>query len=80
MEGMSPETAEKLMFGVTTLAWECTGCGETRQEFLLGSDTNTLDEVLDKVQEFGQQMVDRDGQKYLVTRWTQQPTGVIPIR
>jgi hypothetical protein len=80
LDGMAQETAEKLMFGVTTLSWACE-CGDSKQEYLLGSDQNTLDEVLDKVVEFGQQIVDRDGQKYLVTKWaTQAPLSAIPIR
>lgn len=82
MEQLSPEMAEKLLFGVTSLVWECTECGLTRQEYLLGSDMNTLDEVLDKVGEFGSQMVEREGVRYLVTRWVQQQqsTGVLPLR
>lgn len=76
------EMAERAIFGVTSLAWECADCGETRQEYMLGSDQNTLDEVLDKVLEFGQQMVERDGNRYLVTKWVVQPVqpGVLPIR
>ena len=80
-ELLSGENAERLLFGVTTLVWECTTCGESRQEMMLGSDQNTLDEVLDKVDEFGNQTVTRGENKYVVNRFVQpQLINGIPVR
>lgn len=78
-ELLSKESAEKLLFGVTTLAWECTSCGATRQEFLLGSDQNTLDEVLDKVDEFNSHILTRGETRYLITKFV-SPNNGIPLR
>lgn len=81
LESLKSDIAEKLIFGVTTLAWECSTCGETRQEFLLGSDQNTLDEVLDKVDEFGNQLVTRGEDKYVVNKFVPpQLINGIPLR
>jgi hypothetical protein len=78
---VTPETSEKLMFGVTTLLSECETCGETKQEFLLGSDENMLDDILDKVDEFGNQTVNREENKYVVSRFIQpQMINGIPLR
>jgi hypothetical protein len=80
-EMLKGEVVEKLLFGVTTLVWECASCGNTRQEFLLGSDQDTLDEVLDKVDEFGNQVVVRGENKYVVNRFIQpQLINGIPLR
>ena len=82
LDKLEPALIEKAMFGFTTLGWECSTCGHTRQEIMIGSDVNTLDEVIDKTLEFGSQVVEREGNRYILTKWNPQQTaaGIVPIR
>lgn len=65
-EGMTAETLEKVLFGVTTLLWECTITGDTRKEELLGSDESQLTLLCEKADKFGMQYVTVNGKSYAI--------------
>ena len=73
---------EKASFGVTTLLWECDKCSATKKEEMLGSENDTLEELVKKVKLTGPQYIERDGETYIFNKYipiTSYP-GNIPIR
>ena len=76
------ETIEKTLFGVTVILWQCLVCKDLRKEEMLGSDENTLDELIVKSEEYGPQFIEREGKTYVVAKY-QVPVAApasIPIR
>ena len=79
------DTVEKTLFGITTILWQCLVCKDFRKEEMLGSDENTLEEMITKAEEYGPQFIERDGGKVYVIAKYQTPVanasgGNIPIR
>jgi len=75
-----PLILQKVLFGVTSYMWECSKCGTTQKEELLGSDENQLTEVLEKANRLGMQYVDHNGESYGVAKVPKDiPTQKIPI-
>lgn len=73
------DVLQKLLFGVTTTMSECLICHQRLVNEYLGSDRERLDEILDKVETFGVQYYQRDGNTYMIQKYQpQQP--VVPIR
>jgi hypothetical protein len=66
---LPPEFWDKYIFGTTTYLWECKGCGDTRKEILPGSETPYIDELLEKVNIFGNQFIKRDGKIYIISEY-----------
>ena len=73
---------EKAAFGVTTLLWDCDKCSLTKKEEMLGSENETMEELIKKVKMTGPQFVERDGETYVFNRWVPASSvpGNIPIR
>lgn len=72
----------KAMFGVTTILQECLLCRRTRRTEMLGSDNPQLDDILDKVELYGPQYLQRTGITYTIQRYQQpiQQGGALPLR
>ena len=80
-EGLEKDTLEKLYFGVTTLLWECTKCGATRKEEILGTDENQLLDIFDKVEKYGMQYVKEGNNIFAVAKWVPPATqNTVPTR
>ena len=77
---LSEELAQKAMFGATTLVWLCQSCGEMRAEEVLGAEEGELDDVIEKVRLMGPQLLERDGERFVVARAMTQAPGTLPIR
>ena len=60
---------EKVIMGVTTLLWKCTVCNNFKKEELLGSDVDTLEELMEKADEYGPQYVQRGDKTFVVMRY-----------
>ena len=74
---------QQTLFGLTVILWQCLVCKELRKEEMLGSDENTLDELIVKSEEYGPQFVEREGGKVYVIAKYQVPAAApagIPIR
>lgn len=77
---------DKLVFGMTTYLWECQGCGTIRREECRGLETASLDEILDRVDSYGNQQIVRENKVYVVLPYKQNPVAQpvmpskIPIR
>lgn len=74
---------EKLMFGVTAFLWECVLCNETKKDYLVGSETTTLQEELDKAELYGPQYVERNGITFEIKKFQAQSNiqpGMLPLR
>ncbi len=78
------DTIEKMLFGATIYLWECVICRSLRKETMLGHDVSQLDEMIDKIDQYGSQYIQRaDGQTYIIAKWQQQPAqhnNVLPLR
>ena len=57
LDEMSQDLAEKIMLGVTTYLWECLLTGDVKTKEILGSDSDVLSELLNKVRQYGTQVV-----------------------
>jgi hypothetical protein len=77
----NPELLQVLLLGVTTIVDECQLCHVTRKEVLHGSPDPQLDEMLDKVLQYGPQFMQRDGNTFVFQQYrpAPQPVGV-PLR
>lgn len=72
---------EKLFFGVTSLMWRCTICHEFHKEELLGSDEETLDELIEKAEVYGPQFIIQGDKTYALTRYVPPvQAGALPVR
>lgn len=66
--------------GVTTILWKC-ACGEFKKEEMRGSDETPLEEILAKVESYGSQYLNYNGNIYLVGKYVQpQQTETLPLR
>lgn len=76
------EFLEKASFGVTTILWECDKCQETKKVEMLGSDNDTLEDLVKKVKMTGPQFVERNGETFVFNKWNPASNipGTIPIR
>ncbi len=82
LENLPVETVQKLSLGVTTYVWECSLTGDLRTEELLGSDSDTLQDILAKANQYGKQTIrDENGNIYTIDRHI-SPTDLtsLPVR
>lgn len=56
-------------YGVTTLLWSCTSCGEFHKEELVGTDENRWLQIVENVDKHGMQYVKENGKVYGVAIW-----------
>lgn len=81
LEGSDEKTLQKALFGVTVLVWRCVVCSESRQEEVLGSDENQLDELLEKVEAYGPQYLQKEGITFVVAKYQPAPLPTtLPLR
>jgi len=82
IQDLDTKTIERLSMGVTTMLWECSKCAETKKEEMLGSDEDTMLELISKVKRTGPQYIERDGETYVFNKWSppSMPSNVLPIR
>lgn len=60
---------EKAVCGVTTYMWQCAITGELRKQEILGSDSDELAELVDKVDKGGMQYIRMNGNTYAIAQW-----------
>ena len=74
--------SEKILFGVTILLWQCLVCKIFRKEEMLGSDTDTLQDLIDKAEMYGPQFIQKGNQTYVISQYSPvaSQTGNIPVR
>lgn len=79
---ISEALAQKIIFGVTTFLWECTECRQSKKEEMIGSDEDKLDSFMDAASELGPQLITRDGESYILSRYIPQPANpeLLPVR
>ena len=63
---------DRALFGLTTLLWKCTACAEFKKEELLGSDVDTLEELMVKADEYGPQYIQQGDKTFVVMRYVAQ--------
>ena len=80
--GLPEDLVKELILGVTTYTWECSLTGDIRTEKMLGSDGDTLQDILQKVKMYGKQVVtDEKGIKYAIDVYLQpQDIASLPVR
>ena len=61
IEDVSEALVEKSLFGMTVILWQCVVCANTKQEAVLGTDEQPLDLLLEKVEQFGPQYIQKPG-------------------
>jgi len=72
------ELTQLSMTGMTTFLFQCTECKEFKKEEVQGLETTTLDNLIDKVNVSGPEYVLKDGQTYILMRYTKQEN--LPVR
>ncbi len=77
----SESVAQELLFGITTLLFKCLLCSDLKQEKVLGTDEQPLDEILNKANLYGPQYIQKDNVTYVVAKYQPpvQSTN-IPLR
>lgn len=60
---------EKVILGVTTLLFKCTACAGFTKDELLGSDVDTLEELMDKADLYGPQYVLQEDKTFVIMRY-----------
>ena len=70
---------QKAILGVTSYLWQCKICSDVKTQEMLGSDTNQLAEICEKVDTFGPQYIEEAGKNYVISRWV-NPSEQIPVR
>lgn len=82
LEKLGSDLILELSLGVTTYVWECSLTGDIRTEKILGSDTDTLQDILQKVKMYGKQFItDEHGIKYVIDVYLQpQDLTSLPVR
>lgn len=73
-------TLEKALFGVTTVLWECSVCGNLRKEEMLGTDENQLFELLAKAKQHGMQYVKDGDTTYAIAEVPPVQSDKVPLR
>jgi len=63
---LSKAFLDKAIFGFTTYIWECEGCGEIKIKECLGVEITTLEDVLDRVDIYGNQPIVKGEKEYVV--------------
>ncbi len=72
---------QKALFGATVLLWKCVVCSKTRQEEVLGTDENQLDNLLEKAEQYGPQYIQKEGVTFVVAKYQSQVSQVsVPVR
>lgn len=82
LDKLSTEMVQKLSLGVTTYVWECSLTGDIRKEEVLGSDSDTLQDILNKANQYGKQVIkDGSGNLYIIDRYI-DPSDLtsLPVR
>lgn len=68
LEKLPQDMAEKMILGVTTYMWECLITGDVRKQEILGSDTQTIEELLIKAKQYGKQIIkDESGNIFTIS-------------
>jgi len=75
---INPAGDPKLVFGVTTLVWNCSICGALQQAELLGSDENRWAQIVENVNKHGMQYIKEGDKTYGVAQWMPE-TSSSPI-
>jgi len=69
-EGIAPELLERILLGVTTYLFECQTCHAHRHEMIVGSDRDTLEELMERTLQFGPQHVkNAQGEIFVVSKY-----------
>ena len=73
---------QKITLGVTTYILECALTGDRKTEEILGSDRDTLDDVLSKVNQYGKRIIrDSNDRSYSIDRhFEQTDIASLPVR
>lgn len=82
VDQLSEDAKQQAIMGVTTILWQCSGCGETKKETMLGSDEDTFEELMQKAELLGPQYIQRDGKTYVFMQWVppSEQQGYIPVK
>lgn len=63
-------TVQKITLGVTTYLWKCTITGDTKTEEMLGSNKDTLEDILNNVNQYGQKIIKNSaGHSFIIDRY-----------
>ena len=78
----SPELLQKTLFGITTLLFKCVLCPALKQEEVLGTDEQPLDQLLEKVEIIGPQYIQKEGVTFVVAKYQPpiQQSANLPLR
>lgn len=60
---------ERALFGVTTIIFKCSACGEIEKQEMVGSDENRWHEIIERVERNGIQYIKEGGKVYGVAEW-----------
>lgn len=76
------QLSERMQFGVTVLLFQCTLCKNFVKEEMLGTDIDVLEDLIEKVESFGPQLVQHGNEAYVISKYqpSPPPTGTIPVR
>lgn len=73
-------TLNAALLGKTTFLFECPICFARQREEVFGSPNPQLDDMLDKVELYGPQYMQRNGVVFLFQRYQNPQTTTLPIR
>jgi hypothetical protein len=82
-EGLSSETLEKAIFGVTSFLFQCENTGDFCEKTIVGSDDDRTEELCEKVRQFGAQTITYNGDTYAIARLAtanSDPETRVPIK
>lgn len=80
LEGVDAAILERALLGVTTYLWECKFCSQVRKEETLGSDSNQLEEILDKALKYGIQYIEHDGTNFAIAKVPGRNEDTVALR
>lgn len=72
-------TIEKALFGVTTFILKCVICQVLTKEEMLGSDEVQLNDMVQKINQYGPQYFQEDNVTYVVQRYVPAPKSVMDL-
>jgi hypothetical protein len=70
---------EYVLYGATTIIYECVICHIFNTVTMLGTTKPQLDELVDKIEAYGPQYFQRNNITYILQRYVAQPTN-LPLR
>ena len=67
--------------GITTILWKCS-CGEFKKEEMRGSDESTLEELVEKAEQYGPQYIQLNNNIYIISKYIApgQQLENVPLR